>query len=123
MPFVVKFIFKLRYKLCFDYGSKMRRTAKKFQVFGLGIFLSIAKAMVYHQRFTVVSHQSVRTVYHHALACINKAFAMMICNGYTVDDIQNFVLMICNSCGIDDIQNFVLMIYNASHRFKTDYML
>lgn len=28
-------------------GSKMRRTSQKFQVFGLGIFLSIAKAMVY----------------------------------------------------------------------------
>ena len=31
-------------------------------------------------------------------------FAMMICNGYTVDDIQNFVLMICNSYGIDAIR-------------------
>ena len=26
----------------------------------------------------VVSHQSVRTVYHHALACIKNTFAMMI---------------------------------------------
>ena len=28
----------------------------------------------------VVSHQSVRTVYHHALACIKNTFAMMIYN-------------------------------------------
>ena len=36
----------------------------------------------------VVSHQFVRTVYHHALACIKN---------FRNDDIQNFVLMICNS--------------------------
>ena len=28
------------------------------------------------------------------LGVYQKTFAMMICNGYTVDDIQNFVLMI-----------------------------
>ena len=56
----------------------------------------------------VVSHQSVRTVYHHALACIKN---------FRNDDIQNFVLMICNSYGIDDIQRqavdlFPLLCYN-----------
>lgn len=49
----------------------------------------------------VVSHQSVRTVYHHALPCIKKRFRN--------DDIQNFALMICNSCGIGDIQCFALI--------------
>ena len=53
----------------------------------------------------VVSHQSVRTVYHHALACIKNTFAMMI--------YKNFILMICNSCGIDDIQCSALIF----HRF------
>ena len=48
----------------------------------------------------VVSHQSVRTVYHHALACIKKAFAMMI----------------YNFCEVDDMQFLSeLMIYNAPH--------
>ena len=37
----------------------------------------------------VVSHQSVRTVYHHTFRCVSKPFR----NG----DIQDFVLMICNS--------------------------
>ena len=36
----------------------------------------------------VVSHQSVRTVYHHA---------KRVSNNFRNDDIQNFVLMICNS--------------------------
>ena len=81
----------------------MRRTAKKFQVERLGIFLSIAKAMAYHQlALRVVSHQSVRTVYHHALPCIKKCFRN--------DDIQNFALMICYFFEIDDIQCFALIL-------------
>ena len=36
----------------------------------------------------VVSHQFVRTVYHHAQRALNR---------FRNDDIQNFVLMICNS--------------------------
>ena len=72
----------------------------------LEFFLSIAKAMAYHQlALRVVSHQSVRTVYHHALACIKKCFRN--------DDIQNFALMICNFFEIDDIQCFALI----SNRF------
>ena len=37
----------------------------------------------------VVSHQSVRTVYHHTFRCVSKSFRN--------DDIQNYVLVICNS--------------------------
>ena len=35
-------------------GSIPVSSSKKFQVFGLGIFLSIAKAMAYHQHDFVV---------------------------------------------------------------------
>ena len=48
----------------------------------------------------VVSHQSIRTVYHHALACIKNAFAMMIYKAFCFDDMQFLA---------------ELMIYNASH--------
>ena len=63
-------------------GSNPPSPTKKQTSKSLSVFLSIAKAMAYHQGRLValVSHQSVRTVYHHALACIKKAFAMMICN-------------------------------------------
>ena len=73
-------------------GSNPPSPTKKQTSNSLSVFLSIAKAMAYHhgRLDALVSHQSVRTVYHHALACI-KSF-------------RN-----------DDIQDFVLMIYNASH--------
>ena len=62
-------------------GSSPIVPTKKELSESLVLFLSIAKAMVYHQQWQfaiVVSHQSARTVYHHALACIKKAFTMMI---------------------------------------------
>ena len=55
--------------------------AKNKQVERLAYFLSIAKAMVYHQHaLRIVSHQSVRTVYHHGSAVYRNAFTMMIYN-------------------------------------------
>ena len=48
---------------------------KNKQVTRLAYFLSIAKAMVYHQcALHIVSHQSVRTVYHHGFAVYKKRF-------------------------------------------------
>ena len=79
----------------FAFGSRMPQVrilslGPKYLVLRNEVFLSIAKAMVYHQLAKrVVSHQSVRTVYHHALACIQNAFAMTIC--------KTKVLMICNT--------------------------
>ena len=73
--------------------------AKKSTCVNKSIFLSIAKAMVYHQqRYTVVvSHQSVKTVYHHTVRCASICFRN--------DDIQHFVLMI--------YRNKLRMIYKA----------
>ena len=58
-------------------------------------FLSIAKAMAYHQHGVAVLylispsglHIITRSVYQ-------NAFAMMIYNSYGIDDMQDFVLMI-----------------------------
>ena len=67
--------------------------APKYLVLWNEVFLSIAKAMVYHQLAKrVVSHQSVRTVYHYALAFIQNAFAMMICDSCGIDDIQRLTV-------------------------------
>jgi hypothetical protein len=75
---------------------------KKFQVYGLGIFLSkpqawyiIRRKSVYHQR------RLSAFASHHASACIFLR----------LDDIQHYVLMICNSFGIDDI-----------HALRRDFM-
>ena len=72
---------------------------KKSTCVNKSIFLSIAKAMGYHQqRYTVVvSHQSVKTVYHHTIRCASICFRN--------DDIQHFVLMI--------YRNKLRMIYKA----------
>ncbi len=61
------------------------------------LFLSIAKAMAYHQP-QAVYHQHGNAVLYliTPLGVYQKPFRN--------DDIQNFVLMICNSYGIDDIQ-------------------
>ena len=54
---------------------------KNKQVTQLAYFLSIAKAMVYHQcALHIVSHQPVRAAYHHEFAVYQNAFALMICN-------------------------------------------
>ena len=51
----------------------------------------------------VVSHQSVRTVYHHA---------KRVSKNFRNDDIQlPQKLMICNSCGLDDIQCSALIYF------------
>ena len=75
-------------------GSSPTGGAKKEITFvyqKLLLFLSKPQAwhIINYSIAIVVSHQSVRTVYHHALACIKNTFAMMI--------YINFVLMICNS--------------------------
>ncbi len=76
---------KIRFLDRFHFECRSQKIHTLWSVY----FLSIAKAMAYHQQrlAVVVSHQSVRTVYHHALACIKT---------FRNDDIQNFVLMICN---------------------------
>ena len=58
----------------FELASKLFVTAKKELSESLVLFLSIAKAMAYHQGRLValVSHQSVRTVYHHTFRCVSK---------------------------------------------------
>ena len=83
-------------------GSSPAGGAKKFQVYGLGIFLSkpqawyiIRRKSVYHQR------RLSAFASHHASACIFLR----------LDDIQHYVLMICNSFGIDDI-----------HALRRDFM-
>ena len=74
----------------------------KNQQLRLLIFLSTAKAVVYHHAVRRVSHQSVRTVYHHGSAVYK--------NRLRDDDMQLLAkLIICNSCGIDDIQRFALI--------------
>jgi len=59
----------------------------------LVVFLSIAKAMVYHRRKVYIITRSVYPISHR----LHSAFAMRI----------------YNSCGIDGMQDFVLMIYTA----------
>ena len=55
-------------------SSNLASSSKKFQVFGLGIFLSIAKAMVYHQPSGCISSHEVCI----SSPEVHKAFAMMI---------------------------------------------
>ena len=51
-------------------GSIPVSSSKKFQVFGLGIFLSIAKAMVYHQPSGCISSTRHSRVVSHHRRCI-----------------------------------------------------
>ena len=58
-------------------GSSPVIRSKKFQVVGLGIFLSIAKAMVYHHALACISSPKVyiisrRSVYHQAAGLDKK---------------------------------------------------
>ena len=62
------------------------------------IFLSIAKAMVYHRRQAYIITRSVHI--------INRRLH----NRFRNDDIQRLPpLMICNSCGIDDMHGFAVI--------------
>ena len=105
-------------------GSSPVRGAKKFQVYGLGIFLSkpqawyiIRRKSVYHQR------RLSAFASHHASACIFLR----------LDDIQHYVLMICNSFGLDDIHalrrdfmvscNFVLRVHKDLVLYKVLFLL
>ena len=93
-----------------DWGSRGRRfkschSDQKSVDFVGGFFIqadrlgiSSRRSRVYHQR------RHAAFVSHHTYRCVSITVGLMICNGYTVDYIQNFVLMICNSCGNDDIQ-------------------
>ena len=95
-----------RSAVCTSHARSPVRGAKKFQVYGLGIFLSkpqawyiIRRKSVYHQR------RLSAFASHHASACIFLR----------LDDIQHYVLMICNSFGIDDIhalwRDFTICIF------------
>jgi hypothetical protein len=55
--------------------------------------------MVYHQHGSAVLYLiSPKGLYITTPSGVHqKAFAMMICNGKTVDDMQDFVLMICTA--------------------------
>ena len=86
------------------YGSKMRRTAQKIPVRKNRDFLSIAKAMVYHQQWQNC-HCCISLVRQD---CISSRFSVYQKN-FRNDDIQRLPpLMICNSYGIDDIQGLRL---------------
>ena len=83
-------------------GSSPVRGAKKFQVYGLGIFLSKPQAWYIIRRKSVYHQRRLSAVAsHHASACIFLR----------LDEIQHYVLMICNSFGIDDI-----------HALRRDFM-
>ena len=68
----------------------LRLHQKIRQVSTCRIFLSIAKAMAYHQGRLValVSHQSVRAVYHHTFRCVSKMLSQWWYTKLCFDDMQ-----------------------------------
>jgi len=82
---------RIAYRFCFGHivrnrtetiGAEHRPggASKKIQVFGLGIFLSIAKAMAYHHDAVVyIIAARVRRI-SSRVSVYQKAFAMMIYN-------------------------------------------
>ena len=89
-------------------GFESLTLRQKSTCFDKSIFLSIAKAKVYHHAQRVSHH---RRCISSAVGCI--FFRNDDIQGFRLGDIQNFVLMICNSFGIDDIQCSALIF----HRF------
>ena len=85
-----------------NYGSKMRRTAKKFLFLRTGIFLSNPTGLAYHHASACISStRHSRVVSHHTFRC-------EYCR---LDDMQLLTkLMICNSYGIDDMQGYALIV-------------
>jgi|GEM_PF-2861722 len=74
-------------------GSKLLGEHKKFQVYGLGIFLSKPQAwyiITARSAVYITNNGRAVVVSHHAPACIFLR----------LDDIQHFVLMICKTCAL-----------------------
>ena len=84
------------------------RCQKNRQVSTCRIFLSIAKAMVYHQPHLGWISSITASRY-----CISSAVGCIL---FRNDDIQHSVLMICNSFGIDDIHAFGVI---KTHEFAS----
>ena len=82
-------------------GSNPLLSAKKSTSFDLSIFLSIAKAMVYHQPLGCIS-STTPLLYLITPLGVYK-------NNFRNDDIQDSVLMICNFFKIDDIHGFAVI--------------